>query len=93
MSVINALGLGRLLQMWGMTNKLAVESLSRTPFTRLANFTGLPVMSVSLHWTEGGLPIGIQFIGRFGDEATLFRLAAQLGKARPWFQRRPFLKA
>jgi amidase len=46
-------------------------------------------MSVPLHWNAAGLPIGVQFIGRHNDEATLFRLAAQLEQARPWFARTP----
>jgi Asp-tRNA(Asn)/Glu-tRNA(Gln) amidotransferase A subunit family amidase len=62
-------------------------------FTSLFNITGQPAMSVPLHWTaplEGateGLPIGVQFAARFGDEATLFRLAAQLERAQPWIDR------
>lgn len=59
------------------------------PFTAQFNATGLPPMSVPLHWNDGGLPLGVQFDARFGDEATLFRLAAQLEQARPWHNRRP----
>lgn len=54
-----------------------------------ANITGNPAMSVPLHMSEAGLPIGAHFMGRFGDEATLFRLAGQLERARPWAGRRP----
>lgn len=91
MKAVNTLGLGKLLKMSGIVDLLAVESLSKTPFTQLVNFTGQPAMSVPLHWTEDGLPCGVQFIGRLGDEATLFRLAAQLEKEQPWFNKRPRL--
>ena len=60
-----------------------------SPYTRLANCTGQPSMSVPLTWSEEGLPIGTLFTARFGDEATLFRLAGQLERARPWFGRTP----
>jgi amidase len=60
-----------------------------TPFNFISNATGQPSMSVPLYWTDDGLPIGSHFTGKFGDEATLFRLAAQLEHARPWANRLP----
>ena len=55
----------------------------------VANITGGPAMSVPLYWSSAGLPIGVHFLGRYGDDATLFRLAAQLEAARPWQSRQP----
>jgi amidase len=61
------------------------------PWTPVSNATGQPAMSVPLHWNADGLPIGVHVVGRFGDEATLFRLASQLERARPWLVRLPEL--
>jgi len=55
----------------------------------VANITGNPAMSVPLWWNLAGLPVGVHVLGRFGDEATLFRFAAQLEADRPWAHRRP----
>ena len=67
------------------------DLLQTIGYTQLLNASGHPAMSVPLCWNPAGLPIGVQFVGRFGDEATLFRLATQLEQARPWFARRPAL--
>jgi Asp-tRNA(Asn)/Glu-tRNA(Gln) amidotransferase A subunit family amidase len=68
------------------------EALLRSiAFTSLFNSTGNPAMSVPLAWSRDGLPIGVQFVAPFGDEARLFRLGAQLEAARPWANRRPGL--
>ena len=63
------------------------------PFTPLQNATGQPGMSVPLFWNAEGLPVGVHFVARFGDEATLFRLAAQLEEARAWANKRPPVSA
>ncbi len=69
--------------------KLLDVARSFTSFTRIQNMTGQPAMSLPLFWNEDNVPIGVQFAGRFGDEATLFRLAGQLERARPWVHRKP----
>lgn len=60
-----------------------------TPFTSLSNMTGQPAISVPLHWSAAGLPIGVQLIGRPFGESTIIGLAAQLERARPWTMRHP----
>ncbi|MCB9733796.1 MAG: amidase [Deltaproteobacteria bacterium] len=68
---------------------MAEDALAATPNTMLFNMTGQPAISLPLSWNGANLPIGTQWVGRFGDEATLLRLAASLEAARPWAGRVP----
>jgi amidase len=62
-----------------------------TPYTALYNVSGQPAVSLPLHWTADGLPIGVMLAGRMGGEGTLISLSAQLEAAQPWRDRRPSL--
>nr|WP_206425425.1 amidase [Pseudomonas orientalis] len=79
-------------------DKVSLEALierfhSYSPFTALFNASGQPAMSVPLSWSAAGLPMGAHFAGRFGEESTLFALAAQLERAQPWRGRVPPVNA
>ena len=89
MRIVNALDAGWLLGVLGVIKPLAAKTFEYIPFTPLFNATGQPAMSVPLHWNDAGLPVGVQFVARLGADALLFRLAAQLERAQPWFDRRP----
>jgi amidase len=73
----------------------AIEQLLRnaefTPFTAIVNLTGQPAVSLPLHWSDEGLPIGVHAIGPPAGDALLLRLAAQVEEARPWAGRRPLV--
>lgn len=86
-ATINALGLGGLLK--ASVDELAEKIFSYIPFTPIANMTGQPSMSVPLYWTEDKLPVGVMFSAAFGREDLLFRLAGQLERSQPWFDRVP----
>lgn len=58
-----------------------------TAFLAIINASGQPAASLPLYWTDAGLPVGVQIIGRFGAEDTLLRLSAQLEAAAPWIGR------
>jgi len=89
LKVLGRLNAGCLLDALVGIEGLADQVFQFMPYTPLFNATGQPAMSVPLCWNDESLPIGMHFAGRYGDEATLFRLAGQLEKARPWFERLP----
>jgi len=62
-----------------------------SPFTVWFNLTGQPGLMLPIAQSASGLPLAVQLVGRYGDEATLFRLGSQLEAARPWFGRKPAL--
>ena len=87
LNILGRLNAGKLFKPF--VDALAEEFFSFIPWPPLFNATGQPAMSVPLQWNNAGLPIGMHFAGKYGDEATLFRLAAQLENEQPWRDRLP----
>ncbi|RRQ27304.1 amidase [Rhodococcus sp. Eu-32] len=87
--VMNAMRGGRVMALSGLLDDAIEQNLGWVPYTQLANLTGRPAISVPLHWTDDGLPLGVQFVGPLGSERLLLQLAAQLEEAQPWIQRFP----
>lgn len=87
--LLGLIGSGRLIKLAGLLERMGETAFDFTPWTPVFNISGQPAMSVPLHWTEAGLPIGVHFVARVGDEATLLRLAGELERARPWSVRVP----
>lgn len=91
LKVLGLFGSGRIIKAAGLIDEAAKSALDFIPWTPIYNVTGHPAMSVPLSWSADGLPVGVHFVGRFAREDVLFRLGAQLERARPWFDRIPDL--
>ena len=88
LKLLTALPAGALLKQRPRVVEAFAAVFDASPYTMVANVTGQPSMSLPLHWTEDGLPMGMLFNAGIGDEACLFRLAAQLEQELPWRDRR-----
>jgi amidase len=87
LKLLTSLPASALLSQRGKVIEAFAPVFEASPYTMVANVTGQPSISLPLHWTADGLPMGMLFTARIGDEATLFRLAAQLEQAMPWRDR------
>lgn len=87
--LLNHLPIARLIKSGSMLQQVAEKTFEWMPNTAVFNVTGQPSISLPLHWSADGLPVGMMFTGRFDDDARLLQLAAQIEQAQPWFERRP----
>jgi amidase len=77
----------RFLRYTKVVDDMVDKNLGWVPYTQLANITGRPAITLPLHWTADGLPLGVQFVAPLAGESLLIRLAAQLEQALPWADR------
>jgi len=87
LKLLTALPAGALLSQRSKITEAFQPVFEASPYTMVANVTGQPSMSLPLHWTDDGLPMGMLFTSGIGEEDVLFRLAAQLEQAMPWRDR------
>jgi amidase len=86
---LNKLGISSVLKYTKEVEKIATKTFNWIPCAPISNITGQPSMTVPLHWSADNLPVGVMFTGKQNDEGTMFRLAAQLEKEKPWFDNLP----
>lgn len=79
----------RFLKYTKIVDDMVDKNLNWVPYTQLANLTGRPAISLPVHWTQDGLPLGVQFVAPLAGESLLVTLAAQLEQAMPWSGRAP----
>lgn len=91
LALLNRLPVAGLIRSGPLLTRLAEKTFDWMPNTPVFNATGQPSISLPLHWSADGLPVGMMFTARLADDQRLLRLAAQLEKAQPWFDRRPDL--
>lgn len=89
LAVVNHLPIARVIKSGRLLTDVAAKTFDWIPNTPVFNVTGQPSISLPLHWSRDGLPVGMMFTARFADDARLLQLSAQLEAAQPWFDRRP----
>jgi amidase len=92
-SLVVRAGAPALMRIPGLLDRAVDRAYAFAPYTPVQNVTGQPSASVPLFWTDDGLPMGAMITGRIGEDARVLRLAAELEEARPWFDRRPPIRA